>query len=170
MNEESMMPPALVPAPAADGADDRVYAVLIAIAGDTLLLPNAAVAEVLGGEPLAVTEAMPAGLRGHLDWNGRRVPVLCFEQLNPTPPGESRRERLIVLHTPGRHLPGAHLAIVAQAYPHLLMLREGTAQPLPLREGDRDDLVLARLRIGSQEALIPDLEGLEAELSRLSAA
>lgn len=170
MNEEPMSSSAAAPVPVGEGGDGRVYAVLIAIAGDTLLLPNAAIAEVLGGEPLAAADDSGSALRGHLDWNGRRVPVLCFEALNPTPPGESRRQRLIVLHTPGRHLPGAHLAIVAQAYPHLLMLRQGTAQPLPLRDSDRDDLVLARLRIGSQDALIPDLEGLEAEFLRLSAA
>lgn len=160
----------IVPEPAGPALPTQTYAVLIALAGDTLLLPNLAVAEVLGAEPVQPAEAAPTWLRGYLDWNGRRVPVLSFETLNPTAPAEPRRARIVVLHSPGRRLPVAHLAVVAQAYPHLLPFDRMTATPLPLRDSDRDELVLARVRVAGQEALIPDLDSVEAELARLTAA
>jgi chemosensory pili system protein ChpC len=145
---------------------DQIYAVLIALEGDTLLLPNLAVAEVVGSNLVKPAEGAPPWLAGHLDWNQRRVPVLRFEVLNggtPAPP--TRRERVVVVHTPGVHLQGAVVAIMAQGYPHLVTLNRDALKPQELRGSDREALALARARISSREALIPDLEGVEAEVA-----
>ena len=154
----------------AGNAAEQIYAVLIAIVGDTLLLPNLAVAEVLGADALQRAEAAPDWFAGYVEWNGRSVPVIRFERLKRHgAPIDPRRERIVVLNSPGRFLPSGHLAVIAQAYPHLTMLTRVALQPLPLREDDRDELVLARARVASQEALIPDLERVEAEIARLQA-
>ena len=150
---------------------EQIYAVLIAIAGDTLLLPNLTVAEVLAADAVQREAGMPDWFAGYIEWNGRRVPVIRFERLNRrSPSGETRRERVVVLNSPGRYLPSGHLAVLAQAYPHLTMLTRAAVQPLPLRSDDRDELVLSRARVASQEALVPDLERVEAEIARLQTA
>ncbi len=149
-------------------AREQLYAVLLAIHQDTLLLPNAAVAEVLPRDALqVVATGTSQWLVGHCDWNNRRVPVVRFEQLNNArTKADPRRERLVVLNSLGRHLPSGHLAVVAQGYPHLVTLNRSAMRATPLRETDRDDLVLSRVRIANQEALIPSLEQLEAEIAR----
>jgi chemosensory pili system protein ChpC len=146
---------------------EQIYAVLIALEGDTLLLPNLAVAEVVGGAQVKPAEGAPPWLSGHLDWNQRRVPVVRFEVLNggtPAPP--TRRERVVVIHTPGVHIQGAVIALVAQGYPHLVTLNREALKAQDLRASDHESLSLARARIASREALIPDLEGIEAEVAR----
>lgn len=146
---------------------EQLYAVLIAIAGDILLLPNLAVAEVLGADAVQSVDGRPDWLAGYVEWNGRSVPVVRFERLNRSGvPIDRRRERIVVLNSPGRYLPSGHLAIVAQAYPHLTMLTRVAVQAQPLRGDDRDELVLARARVASQDVLIPDLERVEAEIAR----
>lgn len=146
---------------------EQIYAVLMSVHEDTLLLPNAAVAEVLARDALQVEEGpRPDWLIGYCDWNNRRVPVVRFERLNRSADGgDPRRERLVVLNSLGRHLPSGHLAILTQGYPHLVTLNRTAVRAAPLREGDRDELVLARVRIANQEALIPDLEQIEAEVA-----
>ncbi len=146
---------------------EQIYAALIAIDGDHLLLPNAAVAEVLGNDALVPSLKTPPWLRGTCAWNSRQIPVLCFEQLaGAATAGDARRQRIVVLHSPGRHLPSGNLAVLSQGYPHLVTLNRAALESIPLRETDRDDLVLSRVRIASQQALIPDLETIEAEIAR----
>lgn len=150
---------------------DELYAVLMALHDDTLLLPNAAVAEVLARDTLQATENGPAWLAGYCDWNSRRVPVIRFEVLNGGTAGaDPRRERVVVLHAFGRHLPGGYLAVLTQGYPHLVTLNRTAMQAADLDPLDRDALVLSRVRIASQLALIPDLENVEAEIAGAMAA
>lgn len=147
---------------------EQVHAVLMTLHQDTLLLPNAAVVEVMARDSLQPDEVPgPDWLLGHCEWNNRRIPVVRFERLNGVSDGgDPRRERLVVLSSSGRHLSGGQLAIVTQGYPHLVTLNRKAVRGIPLREADRDELVLARVRIANQEALIPDLEEIEAQLAR----
>ena len=140
---------------------DEIYAVLIALEGDTLLLPNAVVSEVL---PASVLEGVAQGaLLGRRTWNNRVLQVLSFEALNNgRAPAESRRARSVVFHSPGT----ASYALLAQGYPHLVTLNRSALTPMPWRDTDAPSAVLARVRIANTEALIPNLEALEAEALR----
>ncbi len=152
---------------------NELYAVLMAMNQDTLLLPNAAVAEVLPRDALQ-KHAGGDGLSwllGHCDWNNRRVPVVSFERLNNAESAsDPRRERIVVLNSLGKHLPSGNLAIMTQGYPHLVTLNRSAMRSTRLRENDREDLVLTRVRIANQEALIPNLEQIEAEIARAQLA
>ncbi|HEX4894756.1 MAG TPA: chemotaxis protein CheW [Solimonas sp.] len=146
---------------------EQIYAVLIALHEDTLLLPNAAVAEVLSREALQAGGDGPDWLLGYCEWNNRRVPVLQFESLNGAGGApDRRRERIVVINSLGRHLANAQLAFVTQGYPHLVTLNRSAVRAAELRDRDRSDLVLSRVRIANQEALIPDLDAIEAEVMR----
>ncbi|MFP5305977.1 MAG: chemotaxis protein CheW [Gammaproteobacteria bacterium] len=146
---------------------EQLYAVLMALHGDTALLPNAAVAEVLSRDALQRSERGPPWLLGHCEWSNRQVPVISFEQLNGRAAGDDpRRERIVVLNSVGRHLPAGNLAMISQGYPHLVTLSRAALRPIELDAADRGDLVLSRVRIASQVALIPDLETVEAEIAR----
>ncbi len=145
---------------------DELYAVLMSVHDDTVLLPNAAVAEVLARDALQAATDGPAWLAGYCDWNGRRVPVVRFEVLNGGARGaDPRRERIVVLRSLGLHVPGGHIALVALGYPHLVTLNRAAMRPTPLDSADLDELVLSRVRIASQVALIPDLEAIEARIA-----
>lgn len=148
---------------------DQVYAVMLALEGDALLLPNVAVSEAVPRERLqAPAPGMPAWFAGTLDWNNRRVPVLSFETLNGAEPSalRSRRERVAIVQSLGTHLPGAVLGIVMQGHPHLVTLTRTAVKPGVLRESDREEFVLARVRIASQDVAVPDLDALEAQIAR----
>lgn len=146
---------------------DQLHAVLLALDGETLLLPNSAVAEVASRERVQPIAHAPAWLLGTLDWSNRRVPVVRFELLNGMTLGEpTRRERVVVLQSVGVHVQNGLFAVVAQGYPHLITLNRPALQPAPMRETDRKDLVLSRVRIASQDAVIPDFEVVEADLAR----
>lgn len=150
--------------------NQELYAVLVALEGDTLVLPNVAIAEVISRERIHPAAQGPAWLQGSVPFNGRRLHAVSFEALNGgSVPELSRRTRVVVINSLGEHLDSGQFALVAQGYPHLVTLNRTGVRRANLHKTDRSDLVLSRLRIASQEAIIPDLEALELELSRLPA-
>lgn len=141
--------------------NDQLYAVLIAVEGDLLLLPNAAVAEVLSIDRLeAVGHIAPIWLAGWCDFGGARLPAVRFEVFNGAPvPGHTRRARVAVINSFG-----SRFGLLTQGYPHLVTLNRTAIEPVPLRDSDRPDRVLSRVRIARQMALVPDLAAIEREI------
>jgi chemosensory pili system protein ChpC len=154
-------------------AREELYAVMISLNGDTLLLPNAAIAEVIARESLDSADGGSgrgaSWLLGYCDWNSRRVPVICFEALNGGErPPPARRERLVVVNSLGTKLSVGAVAFLCQGYPHLVTLNRSALQSVPLRASDSVELVMARVSIANTEAVIPDFETLEARLAAVA--
>lgn len=150
-------------------ASDEVYAVLMKLSGDTLLLPNAAVAEVISAEHLqAAANGSPGWLAGTIRYNERTLPVLRFEAMNGGKEiGDARRLRVAVLHGITERLRSGQYAVLCHGYPHLVTLNREALKKEPSDASDRKGLVLARVKIANTRALIPNLELIEAELAGL---
>ncbi len=148
-------------------SSEQLHAVLVALEGDTLLLPNSAVLEVVSREAIEPIPSAPPWLLGQVAWSGLPVPVIRLEGLNGEDAvTDGRRARIVVLQSLGQRWPMARFAVLAQGYPHLVTLNRAAMAPMKLRDTDRPDLVLARVRIASQETWVPDLETVEAQLAR----
>jgi len=149
-------------------AREELYAVLVSLAGDTLLLPNAAVVEVLSAERMARSpDGAPAWLAGRLAYNNRQLPVVHFETLNGAArPEPTRRTRLAVVHAITDRVRGGQYAIVCQGYPHLVTLNRAALRREPLVSTDHEEIVLVRVGIANTSALIPNLEALELKLAQ----
>lgn len=150
-------------------ATDEVYAVLIKLTGDTLLLPNSAVAEVVSVAGLqAAAAGGPAWLAGTISYSERTLPVLHFEVMNGgTQAGDTRRQRVAILHGITDRLHSGQYAVLCQGYPHLVTLNREALKKEPKAATDREAVVLARVKIANTSALIPNLEFMEAELAEL---
>jgi chemosensory pili system protein ChpC len=153
-------------------ARDDVYAVLVSLAADTLLLPNAAVAEVISADLMEPPPpGAPAWLAGQVTYNNRRLSVVRFETLNGSASGgDSRRTRLAVMQPITSSLRTGQYAIVCQGYPHLVTLNRTALRKEELVSGDNEDLVLTRVSIANTNALIPNLEKLEQILAPFEGA
>lgn len=149
----------------------EIHAVLIALARDSLLLPNVAVVETVPLEDLQVAVDAPAWLAGHVQREAQRLPVLRLERLNGDM-GEPdlRRARVIVVKLPDPVDGLTAIGVLAQAYPHLVTLNRAAMRAEALRDSDRSDLVLARVRLGNQVCWIPDFGIVMAEIRTLSRA
>jgi len=148
----------------------QLYAVLVALQSDTLLLPNLAVAEVVSLEGLRPLSGAPPWFAGLLSWQGVELPIARFELLNngaAAPPG--RRTRIAVINSVSARLSAGRYGILAEGYPHLVTLNRAALQPAESRLHD-GELILARVRVASQEALIPNLDRIEEEMAAVLAA
>lgn len=149
---------------------DTLFAVLIQIQGDALLLPNAAVSEVTAMDRFENAEARaPGWLAGWHTTAERRIPVLSFESLCGRPrPENQKRQRVVIVNPVGQRVHGGAFALLAQGHPHLLTLKREAIAAIDLRVNDREEMILSRVRVAGQEAVIPDLERIETELAGLA--
>jgi chemosensory pili system protein ChpC len=153
-------------------AREELYAVLVSLPGDTLLLPNAAVAEVISPERLErPADTAPPWFAGTIGYNNRRLPVVRFEVLNGARRTEdTRRTRVAIVQTVTDRVRAGQYGILCQGYPHLVTLNRNALRNEPRVDTDKETLVLTRVSIANTSALIPNLEAVEMQLATLEAA
>ena len=151
-------------------SNDEIRGVLVQVAEERLLLPNATVAEVLARVPVEPIADAPAWLPGQIPWHGWQVPLVSFAQL--TGLGEESviaSSKIVVLKALGGSEAMPYFALLTQSFPRLVsvprdgLLADATEEQLP-------NGVRMRVLLGDEAALLPDLESIEAMLGDALAA
>lgn len=151
----------------------EIYALLIPLRGERLLVPRACVAEVVGfteSEP-ATDEDMPDWFCGYVNWNGRRLPVVSYElMLNPEAQASSGRARVVVFHCIGETLRGGCFGIYTEGFPQLVRVSREVLTSDPEKSWDKDRPVLCRTQMSNEYPLIPDMQRMEEMIAALNPA
>ena len=140
-----------------------IRGVLIQIAGARLLLPNATIAEVLSfADPEPVANA-PDWLLGRIRWRGWQLPLIAFSRLSGIADEKGGLgSKVVVLKALGGNAKAPFFAVLTQGFPRLVTVSEDTV----VADGGDDDLlpagVQARVMLNEDNALLPDLERVEA--------
>ena len=127
---------------------DELYAVLVSLASDTLLLPNAAVAEVVSPESMDdAPPGAPAWFAGKATYNNRQLSVVRFEVMNgSSATGDTKRTRLAIVHALTERVRAGQYAVVCQGYPHLVTLNRNALRKEPLVATDQEEQLLSEVR------------------------
>lgn len=140
----------------------EIRGVMLPVGSRGLLLPNAAVAEVIGYQEPEIEGESPDWLVGKIGWRGGRVPVLSLETaLNqPETAKESKRVRIAVLNTLNANADLPYVGLLTLGISRLARITEESLTD------DEDDVVesplIARsVRFNNQPAWIPDMDALE---------
>jgi len=147
-------------------AFDELYGLLVPLAGGRLVMPRAAIVEVMGyTAPRERPDGVPDWFLGWINWQGRRIPLISFEVLCGQPmPEFKQRTRIAVTQAILGLLDPPAFAIATQGYPYLLRVNRGV-----LKLDDSGDAipepVLARVRMANERPAVPDLELLERMLA-----
>ena len=140
-----------------------IRGVLIQIAGGRLLLPNATIAEVLSYADPEPVENTPDWLLGRIRWRGWQLPLIAFSRLSGIAEEKGGLgSKVIVLKALGGDAKTPYFALLTQGFPRLVTVSEDTV----VADGGDDDLlpagVQARVMLNEDNALLPDLERVEA--------
>lgn len=142
-----------------------IRGVLIQVQGGRLLLPNAAIAEVLAFTTPESIGSAPDWLLGRIRWRGWQVPVIAFAQMAgiATESGQLGN-KLVVLKALGGDAKLPYFALLTQGFPRLVTVaRESLAADAGT--GGDDDLpeaVRMRVLLREDQALLPDLQRVES--------
>jgi len=136
---------------------------LVPLQRSQILLPSASVVEVVPFGILVPPVASPAWLLGSLSWRDTALAAVDLDVLFDGQAGErAGKSRLAVVRATVVSPRVDHYLILTRSLPRLVtlerhMLESDPAAALP-------EAALSAVRIGGQQAYIPDLEYLEARL------
>ena len=152
----------------AQPAED-IRGVLIQVTGARLLMPNAAIAEVLSYADPEPVEGAPDWLLGRVRWRGWLLPLVAFSRLTgiaEEQPGLGNK--MIVLKAFGGQGRLPFFAVLTQGFPRLVTVSQSglvgvePGEPLPVG-------VLGLVRLNDDPALLPDVVRLEAMIDEAMA-
>lgn len=141
--------------------NEAIRSVLIPLGSTCLVLPNAAVAEIVGHRQPAPIADTPEWLLGTLDWRGYRVPLVSLQDLwEGTPAAVTRSSRVVVCNTISGSGQLPFIALLGAEIPRLIRI---DGDSLAGGHGDAEDRpgVLRQVELYGQQAVIPDLDDLE---------
>lgn len=138
-----------------------LHALLVPMHGLNLLLPNAAVAEVIRYEAPTPVGGVPDWWLGRLNWRGTQIPLLSFEGFIGAPQApEAERRRIAVLHTLNGNPVLPWIAVVAAGTPQLQGVTPDALAPAD--DETSPPGVLCRVSLRGRAAVVPDLDALES--------
>ncbi len=147
---------------------DKVRGLIVDLAGETLLVPNVAIAEILPFTQPEAAQDGPEWLVGYCDWRGHRLPVVSVEVIHGhAAPAIDKDTRIAVLNTVKGKDGVPFYAILTRGIPHLVKLSE---EDISLA-GAFDEAAsgeLARVQVDNQRAVIPDLDALETLVKQVA--
>ena len=139
----------------------EVRGVVIPTGAADLLLPNAAVAEVMGYQDPMVLPSAPDWLLGMVTWRGCSVPLVSLPQADVASEkgAHGQRTRLVICYTPSGNAALPYVGIRADGPPRLARLSAQTLMPAQIEIGN--PFVLHGLIHAERPAFIPDMDAIE---------
>lgn len=140
---------------------EDIRGVLIQVAGARLLMPNAAIAEVLSYADPDPVEGTPDWLLGRVRWHGWQLPLVAFARLTgiaDEQPGLGNK--MIVLKAFGGQGKLPYFAVLTQGFPRLVTVSQAALQAVEA-DGELPAGVLGHVRLNDDPALLPDIGRLE---------
>lgn len=139
-----------------------VYSFLIPMMENSLLLPNATVAEIVPFMNVDLDSDAETGddwQIGQIIWRNIKIPVISLERVQGKKDlGELRRSRIAIVYTLNGNQEVPYLAIMVQGIPRLIPIDENNSQML---EEELPTGVKAWADLDGRKALIPDLDLIE---------
>ncbi|HKI74912.1 MAG TPA: chemotaxis protein CheW [Pseudomonadales bacterium] len=152
-------------------ADIEIPTFIVPLQKSNILVPNAAVAEIIPYEPLQRVQDSPDWFLGFLGWRGVQVPVVSFEMLTVRRGSFSlvsvSSASLVILKALGGQEDLKFFAIVAQALPRLVRI---TSEELFVTDELANKTELSRARYADDIVSIPDLDYIEFSIREVTTA
>ena len=148
---------------------DVLHCLTIPLHDEVALLPNAAIAEIIGYvEPTTVEDA-PVWLLGFIDWREKKVPLISFEAASGKEVEAAKKNsRLAILNTLNGNTQLPYIGVLSQGIPSIALVQETGIEEVD--EAEQRASVSAIVKLGGVEALIPNIDDIEQRITQLNLA
>ena len=146
-------------------AGHELACIIIPTSGDSLLLPNVCVAEIVPWRRLKPVEEGPDWCLGLTGWRGLSIPVVDYPLMNESAGKYQPPARCLTVMNRVRTKAGpAFYAFAAQSLPRMVQL---VREDLVKDDGNPGTMDLMRIQVGTEATVVPDLEGVERAVADL---
>jgi len=147
-------------------AHEAIHCLTIPLHEETVLLPNAAIAEIVAYIEPASIEGGPDWFLGNVSWRETQVPLISFEAISGKDVANAKKNsRIAILNTLNGNTKVPYVGILSQGIPSIALVQEeGIEEP---SEQESRIAVGATINVGGVEVLIPNIDELEQQLQGL---
>jgi chemosensory pili system protein ChpC len=153
------------------GQSSVVHCLMIPLTNDILLLPNAAIAEVVAAREPEAVAGSPNWYLGNYDWRDYHVPVIAFETLNGDVDGDiaiNRNGRIAILNTLNGNQRLPYIGLMTQGIPRLQVVQGKTLEANPETEGRKNIYISEFVLVNGEPVSIPNIDLLERVVQELT--
>lgn len=144
-----------------------IHCLTIPINNETILLPNASIAEVIGYKTPTPIDDAPEWFLGYIEWREKRVPLVSFEAVSGKEViAADKNSRIAVLNTLNGNAQLPYVGILSQGIPSLAIVQETGLEDKSADETRQ--AVSAFVEVGGTEALVPNIDEIEQRLVKLN--
>lgn len=150
-------------------AEDRVKCLLLPVSGPSMVVPNAAVAELITQNTVEAVDDAPDWLLGRGSWRGLDIPLIAFDRLigeRDEPPPSSGR--FVVLFGVEQDGAPAFYGVRIERLPRSETVDRDNVTTVD-NPGHDSEYVAMRTRLGDKECVIPDFDALGRALAPYAA-
>lgn len=145
-----------------NAAVESVRSLWVPLSGMNLLVPNVAIAEVINYQPVESIDQGPDWLIGKILWRDREVPVISMERILGFEERASMfGARISIVNSVSRNSKVPFFAMVTSGIPRLFSAEADALGDSVLDSITSKEMVADAVQIGSEEALIPNLEKIQ---------
>jgi chemosensory pili system protein ChpC len=128
---------------------------------EDLVIPTAAVAEVIGYQNPALYDSAPSWLLGAVTWRGLAIPLISLSMANAQPieVEYGHRARSVICYTPSGNKALPYVGISTVGPPRLMRLSPQSLEPSPIPPDN--PFVLHGVTLAEQPAWIPNMDAIE---------
>lgn len=143
-------------------SDNQIKCVALKINEAELLLPNAAIAEIVPIKNIINVANKPVWMLGYLDWRGNSVPLISFEAMGGVrmPSLASGTVKAAVLFSIGENQNIPYVALLVQGAPGVIEVKE--EELLTAKEEILHPAIEEKVLLGENHYSLVNIEKLEA--------
>lgn len=148
---------------------DNMIVLIATIQDCQLLLPDAAVAEIIEFQQVEPeSDDMPTWYLGKLPWRGYQVPLISLENLNHDAFfTQGNKLKIIVLHSASHRDKMPYWGFVSLATPSMNRINKSSLSKYEVDELHAMEKIWAVMDEDEHPAMIPDMEKIEQQIVKL---
>lgn len=145
----------------ARNVQERIHSLEIPLNGPSLLVPSAAVAEVINPTELSPVPGAPPWVLGVFGWRSHPVPVISFEALTGQPvPKPAAGSKLVIFYPITGARDSEFYAVLSLSEPRPQSITEDSIEPEDPERLPDTPYIAAGLKSKGRLLVIPDFEAL----------
>ena len=145
-------------------SDKELSCVLIPTEGESLLLPNVCVAEIVPWRRVKSLSDGPSWCLGFTGWRGLTIPVIHYQGFYEEVQGATEARCLVVMNRSRTSDTIPFYAFAAQSLPYMVQLIE---DDISISKDGLQTADVMKVEVGNTQATIPDLAFVEEHASKL---
>ncbi len=140
---------------------DELKCILLTLQSENVILPNAAVAEIIPSRDVVAIDNAPAWMLGTMSWRGYDVPLVSFEAASGSMVNVSTSTQVAVLYSLTEDTETPYIGLAISGVPHVSMFSRNQIRVDDMA-GNEHPMVAQKIRVNGASASILDLEAMES--------